>query len=103
MPTQRFWADPKTRFEWPNGAVGYGPGGPFDCLGPYAKVINCPIANTRHKVTAYATGYACTYFSIPACCRFRGKYVSGYFTYSSDESGLVFHVNDRHKDRITVA
>lgn len=52
----------------------------MDCLGPFAKVENCPIAGTTIRRTCYATGYADTYFSVPACMRFRGRYVRGYFT-----------------------
>ncbi len=77
---QKFYANPSTRFEYANGAVGYGPGGPFDCLGRYAKVANCPIDGTARRLTCYATGYADTYFSVPACTRVRGRYVSGFFT-----------------------
>jgi hypothetical protein len=67
-----------------NGAVGWRPGGPFDCLGPYAKVQNCPVRDEPHRYTCYATGYADTFFSIPACTRIRGKYVRGFFTLDSD-------------------
>ena len=83
---------------YPNGAVGWAPGGPFDCLGPYAKVEHCPIEGTSIKVTAYATGYADTFFSVPACCRVKGRYVKGYFT--GRDSGVVFVVLDAYKDRI---
>lgn len=40
---QRFYANPHHTTASPNGAVGYSPGGPGDCLGPYAKVKNCPV------------------------------------------------------------
>ena len=79
---QRFLA--RERREFPNGAIGYSPGGPFDCLGPYAKVLNCPIDGTALRLACYATGYANTYFSVPACTRYRGKYVRGFFTRDSD-------------------
>ena len=75
---QRFIA--RERFDYPNGAIGWRPGGPFDCLGPYAKVQNCPIADTDIRLTCYATGYADTYFSVPAETRYRGKRIKGYFT-----------------------
>ena len=84
--------------QFPNGAIGWRPGGPFDCLGPYAKVQNCPIAGTDLRVTAYATGYAETYFSVPAYTRVRGRYVAGYFT--GGENGVEFRVMDRHRDRL---
>jgi len=82
----------------PNGAISWTPGGPFDCLGPYAKINNCPIIVDDTEVarrTAYATNYADTFFSIPACTRYRGKYVKGYFT--STAAGPVFQVMDSHK------
>lgn len=92
---QRFYANPGTRFEHVNGAVSYGPGGPFDCLGNYAKVVNCPIEGTDLRRTCYATGYADTYFSVPACTRYKGKHVRGFFTFRDD--GVVFCVMDSHK------
>lgn len=92
---QKFYASPNDTFTFSNGAIGYRHGGPFDCLGPYAKVANCPIHGTNDRLTCYATGYADTYFSIPACTRKNGKHVRGYFT--NDESGIVFHPMDSHK------
>ena len=81
-----------------NGAIGWAPGGAFDCLGPYAKVQNCPISVNGEEVarlTAYATGYADSYFSIPACTRYKGKHVRGYFT--GTDTGTEFRVMDSHK------
>ena len=92
---QKFYANPTDTFTWPNGAIGYRPGGPFDCLGPFAKVKNCPIAGTTVRLTCYATGYADTYFSVPACTRYKGKHVRGYFM--TDDNGLKFYVMDSHK------
>ena len=107
---QVFYASPTDTFTSPNGAIGYRPGGPFDCLGPYAKVKNCPIVigpddwkapdvqshnDTGIRLTCYATGYADTAFSIPACTRYRGKHIKGYFT-GTDE-GTIFCVMDSHK------
>ncbi len=88
MALQRFYASPTDTFTWPNGAVGHRPGGSFDCLGPYAKIINCPIAGTIFKRTVYATDYADTFFSIPAHCKFRGKRIRGYLT--QDDTGVFF-------------
>lgn len=86
---QKFYAHPTDTFTSPNGAIGHRTGaGSFDCLGPYAKVRNCPIAGTAIRLTCYATGYADTFFSIPACTRYRGKYIKGYFT--GDEDGVKF-------------
>jgi hypothetical protein len=81
MP-QRFIATEP--FTFPNGAIGWRPGGPFDCLGPYAKVQNCPIAGTALRLTCYATGYADTWFSVPAETRHRGRRIKGYFSTEGD-------------------
>lgn len=80
MSGQRFIA--RERFDFPNGAVGWRPGGPFDCLGPYAKVQNCPVNGTKLRRTAYATGYADTFFSVPARCTVGGRTVRGFFALS---------------------
>ena len=92
---QVFYASPTDTLTWPNGAVGHRGRSPFDVIGPYAKVRNCPIGNTGIRLTCYATATADTFFSIPACTRYKGKYVKGYF--SHEESGIVFHVMDSHK------
>ena len=47
------------------------------------------------RLTCYATGYADSAFSIPACTRSRGRYVRGYFT--GTETGPEFRVMDSHK------
>lgn len=57
---QKFAA--RERFEFANGAIGWRPGGPFDCLGPYAKVQNCPIDGTpvspqQQCPTCFGRGY----------------------------------------------
>lgn len=88
MPLQHFYASPADTFTWPNGAVGHRPGGSFDCLGPYAKVRNCPIEGTDLRLTCYAQGYADTYFSIPAATRIAGHHVRGFFTIR--DNGLAF-------------
>lgn len=75
--SQKFIAREPYRF--PNGAIGWRPGGPFDCLGPYAKVENCPIDDSNLRRTCYASGYADTHFSVPANTRLEGKHVSGFF------------------------
>lgn len=106
MSAQKFIARAHTRFEFANGAIGWGPGGPFDCLGPYAKVANCPIAGRPDlRLTCYATGYADTFFSIPACTRYRGRYVGGFFTTPTNDDGttgegVCFVPKDRHAERI---
>ena len=98
---QRFIA--RERYEFPNGAIGWRPGGPMDCLGPYAKVQHCPIkvsgaeidyiadctgdkvfVDTRvylaKRYTCYASGYADTFFSVPANTRIGGRHVGGFFS-----------------------
>jgi hypothetical protein len=77
MAGQRFAA--RESFAFPNGAIGWRPGGWADCLGPYAKVQNCPIAGTDLRRTCYATGYADTMFSVPARTTIKGKTVKGFF------------------------
>ena len=85
-------------FTFPNGAIGWRPGGPFDCLGPYAKVQNCPIDGTDLRLTCYATGYADSFFSVPACTVFRKKYIGGFFTWKDDS--VFFVPYDRFRDRL---
>ena len=92
---QVFYASPTDTFTWPNGAVGHRPGGSFDCLGPYAKVSNCPIAGTDLRLTCYATGYADTYFSVPACTRHKGKHIRGFFTITNES--IEFRPMNSHK------
>jgi hypothetical protein len=94
---QVFRATEKRLFS--NGAIGWSPGGPFDCLGPYAKVQNCPIRGTTLRLTCYATGYADTMFSVPASTRHRGKHISGFFTMDS-EGGIEFVPMKHHHDRL---
>lgn len=78
-----------------NGAIPYRVG-PWQVL---SKIANCPVICDREvRVTVYATGHADTYFSIPACCKVRGKYIGGYIT--GTETGHVFHPYDRFKDRL---
>lgn len=94
---QKFAARKKHLFS--NGAVGWRPGGSFDCLGPYAKIQNCPVAGTDLRLTCYANGYADTYFSIPAHTRYKGKYIGGYFTHR-DDGGVEFCPYARFLDRL---
>ena len=94
MSFQRFAA--RERFDFANGATGWAPGGPFDCLGPYAKVSDCPVSGTHLRLTAYATGYADTMFSVPACTRYRGRYVGGFFAVADGE--IAFHPYVRYRD-----
>jgi hypothetical protein len=98
MGLQRFYADKNNTFTWENGAVGYRNGSPFDCLGPYAKVKNCPVNGSEKRVIAYATGYADSFFTIPAACKIKGKYVGGFFT--GYEGGIVFQPYDKYKERL---
>lgn len=91
---QKFYADPKLPTKFFNNAIGYSASAsPSDCLGPFAKVSNCPIHGTELRLTAYATGYADTAFSIPACTRYRGQYIGGYF--AMYEGNVTFRPMDR--------
>ena len=92
---QKFIA--RERYEFTNGAVGWAPGGPFDCLGPYAKVSSCPVHGTGLRLTCYATRYADTYFSVPACTRRKGKYIGGYLTGDGLEGGVEFRPYNKYK------
>ena len=70
----------------------------MDCLGPYAKVQNCPIKGTDIRRTAYASGYADTFFSVPARTRYQGKIITGFFMHE-DDGGVVFvpHTCEHHR------
>ena len=93
MSGQRFIA--RERRDFANGAIGWAPGGPFDCLGPYAKVENCPVHGTELRRTCYATGYADTYFSVPAVCQVKGRRITGYLT-GDREGGCEFRPHTVH-------
>jgi hypothetical protein len=99
MAGQRFIA--RERYEFGNGAIGWRPGGPFDCLGPYAKVENCPIAGTNLRRTCYATGYADTFFSVPAVCQVAGKRIAGYLT-GVDGNGCEFQPYTKHDAQLGI-
>lgn len=59
---------------------------PWHCL---SKVENCRTNMCGDpRVTAFVTGEADTWFSIPAVCSYRGCRVVGYIT--GDERGPVF-------------
>lgn len=79
----------REKFQFNNGAIGYRPGGPFDCLGPFAKINNCPVNGYDRTYTVYATGYADSYFSIPGCTRIKGKHVKGVVL--CENNSPVFH------------
>lgn len=87
------------RYEFSNGAIGWRPGGLMDCLGPYAKVQNCPVKGLSKRYTAYATGYADTFFSVPACTRINGKHIRGFLT-KDGAGGCVFHPNNDQLEKI---
>ena len=94
---QKFYACPEHTQTWPNGAVGFKTG-EHCTLGPYAKVVNCPVAGTDLRLTCYASNYPDTFFSIPANTRYRGKYIKGYFTINND--GVEFRVMNSHQHLI---
>ncbi len=83
---QRFHADKTETFT--NGAIGWRSSSEFDCLGPFAKVQNCPIKGTDLRLTCYATSHADTYFSVPAVTRHRGQRIKGYF--AVEDGACVF-------------
>jgi hypothetical protein len=99
---QKFYVDKSTKFVHENGAVAYGPGGSFDCLGRYAKIVHCPIEGegipNGIRLTCYATGYADTFFSVPACTRYKGKHIGGFFTMR--DGNPVFRVYSRFADKL---
>lgn len=54
-----------------------------------SKIENCRTnLSGDPRVTAYVTGEADTWFSIPAKCWYRGCRVTGYIT--SDDDGMIF-------------
>ena len=96
---QKFIA--RERFEFSNGAIGWRPGGPMDCLGPYAKVENCPIDGTNLRRTCYASGYADTYSSVPANTCYKGRYIGGFLTVS--DGAISFVSYGKYRDRLPQA
>lgn len=87
----------RERYQFSNGTIGWRPGGPMDCLGPYAKVQNCPIDGTDLRRTCYATGYADTWFSIPAWTRYRRQCIGGFLTSNGDAVYFVPHTRFRER------
>lgn len=99
---QKFHVDKSTKFTHANGAIAYGPGGAFDCVGLWAKVLNCPVeceGIEGLRLTCYATGYADTFFSVPACTRYKGQHIGGFFA-CDRELGPVFVVSSKHRDKM---
>lgn len=99
---QKFYASPADKHAYPNGAIAFHSGG-VHCFnnGTFAKVRNCPIVCEGLeglRLTAYATGYADTFFSIPACTRYKGVHIGGYLT--NADSGIEFRVYDRFKAKL---
>lgn len=99
--SQVFYANPLLIETFTNGAIGYRPCMPLDPLGPYAKVKNCPVEGLDRRYTCYATGYADTYFSIPACVRIKGHYIKGYF--SLDDGAITFRPLLRYHAKLGLA
>ena len=82
---------------FPNGAIGWAPGGYMDCIGPFAKVQNCPIMVNGVEVarlTCYASSVADTVWSIPAITQKNGQYVAGFFY--CEEGSVAFRPFDRY-------
>ena len=97
---QKFYANPQTARKEENGSVSFAPGGPFDCIGHSAKINNCPVVIGGVEVarlTCYATGPASSFFTIPACTRYKGRHIGGYIT--GTETGPEFRVYDRFAER----
>lgn len=82
MPAQQFPHNPLDSFTFPSGAIGFR----NKLVGPYAKVINCPIYGATSRLTCYATGVSNDSKFINACTTKDKKYVGGYIT----EAG-IFH------------
>lgn len=87
MAMQKYRADKATA--QPDGAIVWRAewmGGPS-----LARVNNCRCSNLQGepRVTAYATGEADTWFSIPAVCSYAGVRMRGYLT-GDDSGNLVF-------------
>lgn len=99
--SQPFYANPLLIQTFPSGAIGYRPCMPYDPLGPYAKVKNCRVNGLDRRYTCYATGFADTYFTVPACTRIKGHYIKGFFTLEGDD--ILFNVMDSHKAKIGLA
>lgn len=92
---QKYIAREKRVFS--NGAIGWAPGGYPDCIGPFAKVQNCPIMVEGQEVarlTCYASNVADTLWTIPANTQKNGRYVAGFFYY--EEGSVVFRPFDRY-------
>lgn len=84
----RYYADPASRFEYPNGAVAYYTATPFRSL---ARIERCPCDDgVRRLVTI--TGEPDSYFSVPAAVRVRvagkDRWVSGFVTSDSGVHAL---------------
>lgn len=99
--SQKFYAHPDHTFAWPNGAIGYRPGGNFDSLGPYAKVQNCPVQGTKLRLTCYASWYGTGSGEVPANTRYKKKYVAGHFAIVNDN--IVFIPKNKYKEFLGVA
>lgn len=58
-----------------------------------AGIKNCRWENLEGepRVTAYVTGEANTYFSVPAVCCYKGRRVRGYITADSDGNMCFRH------------
>jgi hypothetical protein len=99
MGMQKFRAD-KARPVCPNGAtewVSEWMGGPT-----LAKVENCPCEDGKAR-TVYITGEPCTWFSIPACTRVRGQYVSGFVTSGEDGPRFLAYRSGKTAGRMQAA
>lgn len=90
------------KHEFPNGAIGWRPGGPFDVIGPYAKVQNCPVIVDGKEIMrriTYATSPADSAFLIPARFIYRGAHIGG-FMCIGDAGGPEFRPVLGYIDRL---
>lgn len=98
---QRFIA--REKHEFANGAIGWRPGGPFDCVGPYAKVQNCPVMLDGVEIlrrTCYATSPARDFFSVPACTKVLQIHIGGFFT--TGDKGPEFHAHGKYREQLRI-
>lgn len=81
----RFYANEKDTCQFPNGSVGVRTYGSFST---WAKIKNCPVDGTALRLSVRCTGYADTFFSIPAEVTYRKKHIAGYIT--PRDEGIIF-------------
>ena len=86
----------ETMHVYDNGAVGYTEGSMDSYL---TKVADCPVAGTPYRLTCYATGKGDS-FSVPARTRYKGKRVTGHFSFGNGR--IFFHPDARFADMFKI-